>query len=306
MDPVLFIVEFTRDSIPPVVTILSESAVLTKDSTTVFRFSSRDVHAVFMEFSICTVEADTNLCVSDTRVTACSNHSWFNGSGCSCDAARGAVGGSISCAHSLKLGPMVDGTHSFTLFVTDAAGNTGSAVYTWTVDSVAPETQLLAGPAAESSSGSALFSFGCSDGEGLCSFKYILDPSAVPPPDSEVWSTLSAPAAGNSLPVTETSISVLTPVHADVPGNPVSSSTVTFRFSLTTVESVEFEYILCPGLSCTTLQLLSWKPVGAGQSVLTSDLLDGPYQLLARVSGTSVSCDAMFHHRCRTAWPVSA
>src|SRR2546421_6944178 len=43
---------------------------------------------------------------------------------------------------------LVDGTHAFAVYAVDAAGNadTTPSAYSWTVDTIAPETTITAGP----------------------------------------------------------------------------------------------------------------------------------------------------------------
>jgi hypothetical protein len=56
-----------------------------------------------------------------------------------------------------------DGSHTFTVRATSPLGNTGEAAYTWTVDTVAPESAIISGPPASSNSASAAFTFTSSE-----------------------------------------------------------------------------------------------------------------------------------------------
>ena len=60
---------------------------------------------------------------------------------------------------------LADGRHVFEARATDRAGNVGPAVsYTWTVDTVSPETTISSDPAALNNVSSASFEFGASEG----------------------------------------------------------------------------------------------------------------------------------------------
>jgi hypothetical protein len=111
--------------------------------------------------------------------------------------------GSLSCSLDGKASPcsagtqtytsLLDGPHTFTTTATDAAGNVGSApTWSWTVDTQAPDTTLLTGPAAGSttSSRSATFTFSSSD--ATAGFQCRLDLGA--------FTACSSPYALSNLP----------------------------------------------------------------------------------------------------------
>ncbi len=69
-------------------------------------------------------------------------------------------GGFATCTSPQTYTNLADGSHTFRVRAKDPAGNTGSAAsYTWTVDTVAPNTTITANPAAQTNSTSASFSF---------------------------------------------------------------------------------------------------------------------------------------------------
>jgi VCBS repeat-containing protein len=77
---------------------------------------------------------------------------------------------------------LADGSHTFSVRAIDAVGNVDAspASYTWTIDTVAPETTITAQPASSSVSTSASFTFSGNDaaGTGVASFEASLDGAA--------------------------------------------------------------------------------------------------------------------------------
>ena len=85
-------------------------------------------------------------------------------------------GGSFAaCSSPKSYSSLADGSHTFDVQATDAAGNPESApqTFTWTVDTTAPDTSITANPADPSSASSADFSF--TSTEGGSSFECRLD-----------------------------------------------------------------------------------------------------------------------------------
>ena len=65
-----------------------------------------------------------------------------------------------ACSSPVTYAGLADGSHTFAVRATDLASNTGApASYTWTVDTVAPETTISSGPAQTTNSSSATFIF---------------------------------------------------------------------------------------------------------------------------------------------------
>jgi hypothetical protein len=82
-------------------------------------------------------------------------------------------GAFAACMSPLALTALAQGAHSFAVRATDAAGHADAspATASWTVDTVAPDVMITAGPAAASTSGPRVtFAFAVSDGAVACSF----------------------------------------------------------------------------------------------------------------------------------------
>lgn len=88
------------------------------------------------------------------------------------------AGAPTSCSSPAQLTRLADGSHTFTVSATDSAGNVEQEPpsYTWTVDTVAPDTTILTGPQGSSPSTSSSFTF--SSEEVGASFTCSLDGSA--------------------------------------------------------------------------------------------------------------------------------
>ena len=80
-------------------------------------------------------------------------------------------------------GPLADGSHTFKVRATDALGNGPGAATsrTWTVDTVAPGTTLLSGPAAGSTSPTTSANFTFSSPESGAAFQCRIDAGAFAP-----------------------------------------------------------------------------------------------------------------------------
>src|SRR2546423_13570711 len=79
--------------------------------------------------------------------------------------------GAVASASPRTYSGLAAGGNTFTVAATDAAGNTGTASYTWTIDTAAPTLTITGGPADASDQTSAGFSFTSDDAGGtyLCS-----------------------------------------------------------------------------------------------------------------------------------------
>ena len=84
-------------------------------------------------------------------------------------------GGFSSCSTPKSYAGLSEGSHTFKVRATDAAGNTDAspAQYTWTVDTVAPNTTIDSNPTNPSSSANANFTF--SSTEGASTFECEID-----------------------------------------------------------------------------------------------------------------------------------
>jgi Putative metal-binding motif len=80
-------------------------------------------------------------------------------------------------------GPLGDGAHTFKVRATDSVGNGPGAIstYTWTIDTAGPDTTLLTGPAAGSSSPATSATFTFSTPEGGATFQCRIDAEAFAP-----------------------------------------------------------------------------------------------------------------------------
>jgi len=97
------------------------------------------------------------------------------------------------CTSPVALTGLAQGPHSFSVTATDAAGNTdvSPASVAWTVDTVAPDVAITAGPAAASTVGPrVVLGFTVSDGTVACSF----DGAAFAPCGTSVGVNLPAGA----------------------------------------------------------------------------------------------------------------
>lgn len=74
-------------------------------------------------------------------------------------------------------GPLADGSHTFTVRVTDAASHTAADSRTWTIDATAPTATITSSPSDPSKASTAVFSFTGDDGtgSGVASFECQVD-----------------------------------------------------------------------------------------------------------------------------------
>ena len=121
---------FTIDTVAPVLALTSEPSSTTDLDTATFGFTTGDA----------------------TFVT------------CALDG-----GSPVPCTSPWTSGPLVDGSHSFALTGRDAAGNTSTLSYVWTIDTVAPTIAITATPNSLSNSKTATFAFFASAGTTTCS-----------------------------------------------------------------------------------------------------------------------------------------
>ncbi|HEX9696755.1 MAG TPA: Ig-like domain-containing protein [Actinomycetota bacterium] len=83
-----------------------------------------------------------------------------------------------ACTSPVSYSSLAEGEHTFAVRATDAAGNADAtpATRSWTVDTTAPETTIVVGPAAATNSTSATFTFTSNDAEAT--YRCRLDAAA--------------------------------------------------------------------------------------------------------------------------------
>ena len=141
----------------------------------------------------------------------------------------------------------------------DRAGNVdgnSAASFDWMTDLDAPITELLGKPNTWTPLTSAEFSFGCSDGEGKCTFRYLLD-GTLP------WQAFGVGQFVGAVPEAVTTAIVVTWVLQKPPGRQVSSSQrMVFQLSATAFTAVQFQYrlLLEGGVSS------AWSSLPAGKT----------------------------------------
>ena len=152
-------------------------------------------------------------------------------------------GGFAACTSPATLSASSDGSHTFVVRADDAAGNAGSATYTWTIDTVAPTATLTTKPANPSNDSTPSFSF--SAGEAS-TFQCQLDAAAFAPctspttlgstaDGSHTYTVKATDAAGNTGPAASYAWTIDTVAPTATltakPANPSNDSTPSFSFS---------------------------------------------------------------------------
>ena len=178
------------------------------------------------------------------------------------------AGAFAPCTSPTTLGSTADGSHTYTVKATDAAGNTGQASYTWTIDTVAPTATLTAKPPNPSNDSTPTFSF--SAGE-TSTFQCQLDAGAFAPctspttlgstaDGSHTYTVKATDAAGNTGPVTSYvwTIDTVAPTVTlgTKPPNPSNDPTPTFSFSASETSTFQCQLdagAFAPCTSPTTL-----------------------------------------------------
>jgi hypothetical protein len=167
---------------------------------------------------------------------------------------------------------LADGSHTFTVSATDAAGNSGQASYNWTIDTVGPAVTIATKPDNPSNVKSPTFGFSASES---ATFTCALDAGAFTPCTSpksysaladgvHTFTARATDAAGNSGTTSyewllETNLPIVTLTHK--PSDPSASSSATFAFEASklpaTVSCSLDAGELAPCSSPTTFQSLS-------------------------------------------------
>ena len=115
------------------------------------------------------------------------------------------TGAFASCSSPKSLSLLTEASHTFTVRSTDAAGNIGSDVYTWTVDHTAPVVTITGGrPANPTSATGATFTFSADSGSVECKLDGAAFSSCSSPKSlsglldgSHTFTVRSTDAAGN-------------------------------------------------------------------------------------------------------------
>jgi glycosyl hydrolase family 26 len=123
---------WTVDTVPPVVTITSGPVSLTKSKTAIFTFTSNESGASFK-------------CLKDD-------------------------GGYYPCSSPMTYDWLSDGLHTFSVIANDQAGNNSAPDdWSWTVDTTKPDVTITSGPAPNTKSKTASFTFTVSDASSATS-----------------------------------------------------------------------------------------------------------------------------------------
>jgi hypothetical protein len=143
-------------------------------------------------------------------------------------------GAESACSSPASYTALSNGAHTFSVRAKDATGHysASSAPYSWTVDTVAPETTISSAPGASASSASATFAF--ASNESGTTFACQLDGSAFTPCSSprtyaglgqgpHTFAVRAIDPAGNSDPTPASyswRVTVAVPGAPNVPGSP--------------------------------------------------------------------------------------
>src|SRR5207245_2574961 len=175
-----------------------------------------------------------------------------------------------TCTSPKSYGGAPDGSHTFEVKATDAAGNTGAAAgFSWTVDTTGPSVTITSGPSDPSNSSGASFGFSSDPG---ATFHCPLDGAVVAAGTSpHVYSgiadgshTLQVKAtdgAGNTGPVAVFTWTVDTAAPAvnisGSPTNPSNSASPSFSFSSEAGASFQCSIDGGPFAGCTSAKSYS-------------------------------------------------
>ena len=157
-------------------------------------------------------------------------------------------GQATACA-TAKSG-LSDGSHTFVAQATDAAGNTGTASRTWTVDTTAPQTSITGGPADGGASGAAAeFTFTSSEGSSTftCTLDSVDSPCTSPQGLSglaagpHTFSVVATDGVGNAdaTPASRTWTVDVSPPDTQLLSGPAEGSTTPERSATFTFASPE-------------------------------------------------------------------
>lgn len=161
-------------------------------------------------------------------------------------------------AHSYA-GPLPEGSHTFTVRVTDAAGNTRTDSRTWVIDLTAPTLTITSSPSNPSNAASAVFAFSGDDGtgSGIAGFQCQVDSGAFAACSSgdsvgpltdgvHTFAVQATDRAGNtSAPSTVTWTVDTTPPTVAIDGTPASFTGPSAQFAFTGSDAVGVASFQC-------------------------------------------------------------
>ncbi|WP_420810052.1 adventurous gliding motility protein AgmC [Corallococcus macrosporus] len=177
----------------------------------------------------------------------------------------------VACTAPRTYTGLSEGTHTFEVRAVDAAGNIDPtpATYSWTVDTTPPDTTIVSGPPATSTSASATFDFSSNESPVTyqCSldgapFTACTDPQTFPalPDGDHTLAVRAVDAAGNADPSPATyawTVDATAPDTTIVSGPPAVTNATTATFDFSSNESpVTYECSLdgAPFVACTDPQ----------------------------------------------------
>jgi len=192
-----------------------------------------------------------------------------------------------ACTSPVNYTGLPDGSHTFTVRATDAAGNLASRSSTWTVDTVAPTVAITAHPTSVSNVSSPSFSFSTTGATAGTTCQ--LDSGAVTACTSpagysgvgdgaHTFTVVASDTAGNTATATFSwSIDTTPPVVTigNKPGANTNQTTASFTFSVSGATSATCQ--LSPGapFDCTGLSSYSQTGLGEGTHTFTVTGTDG-------------------------------
>ena len=206
------------------------------------------------------------------------------------------AGAWTACTSPESVGPLADGSHDFEVRATDGAGNTDAtpASYTWTVDTVAPQTTIVLVPADPSNDDAPTFEFE-SDEPGAA-FECRVDAGAWTPctsPEvaglladgSHTFEVRAIDGAGNTDPTPASyawTVDTAAPdtTFTTVPGSPSNNASPSFEFDSSEPGS-SFECRLDGGLV--------WDPCASPATV--GPLVDGSHTFDVRATDPAGNTD---------------
>jgi CSLREA domain-containing protein len=201
-----------------------------------------------------------------------------------------------SCGSAALYAELADGEHTFAVRATDAAGNTdaSAAIFSWTIDTVAPDTTITSAPATLTNDSSPELAFeSTEEGSSLaCSLdaaEYVACTSAVlyaELADGEhTFAVRATDAAGNADPSAASvtwSIDTIAP-ETSITGSPLeltNSSGASFSFASTELGS---------SFACS---LDEGAPTSCTSPTILAGLADGPHSFSVRATDATGNVDA--------------